>query len=257
MTRPSPWRAVRAIAAREAGAALGTSTGGLLLAGFLGLAGVFWLSMLGQYVAVARDQVFDPYGSLHLNPVDHLVGPWLGNLGVVLLVLCPAVSMRLYAEELRRDSMELLLSAPIGGGVIVVGKFLGAWATVAALVLATAWMPLSLAWWTAVDVGALAAGYGGLLLLAGALVALGGLASSLTDSPLVALVLGFAVGMGLWVAGWVDPDPTSLPSQLSLSVHLQDLLRGWVRLSDVTYFALLAAWALVATHQRVESWRYL
>jgi ABC-2 type transport system permease protein len=246
-----------AIAGRELRSAFETSMGWLVLTGWLGVAGTLWVSMLAHYVTVGRDQVFDPYAAQHLNPTDHLLGPWLANLGVVLLVVCPALAMRLYAEELRRHSMELLLTAPVSSAQIVLGKWLGALGVVGVLLGATLWMPVSLAWWTAPDWGALAAGYLGLALVASAVLGVGSVASAATDSPVVALVLTFAVALCLWVAGWINPDPTSLPSQLSLSAHLQDLVVGGVRASDVSYYALLTGWCLLATHSRVESWRYL
>lgn len=250
-------RGMGVIAARELRGTFETPTGWLVAAGYLGVAGTLWVSMVAHYVTVGRDQVYNPYSGLALNPTDHLVGPWLANLGVVLLVVCPAVSMRLYAEELRRHSMELLLSAPVSSAEVVLGKFAGAWGVVGLIVAATGWMPLSLAWWTPVDLGSLASGYLGLMLLAGALLALGSLASAMTDSPPVALVLTFAVSLCLWVAGWLDADPTSVASQISLSGHLQDLVVGGVRASDVSYYLLVMAWGLLATHQRVEAWRYL
>jgi ABC-2 type transport system permease protein len=118
-------------------------------------------------------------------------------------------------------------------------------------------MPAVLAAWRAPDPGAVLAGYVTLALLGAAVTAVGVLASAFTDAQLVALVLAFAATIMLWIVGWVDPDPTSVPSRLSLSRHVQDGLRGALRLSDLTYFGALVGWCLLAAWQRVAAWRYL
>lgn len=249
-------RVITAIARRELRGLLRGPSGWLVLAGFLLLAGVFWVVLVDGYVAQRTDLVIDPHRAARTTLVDHLLAPWWGNLAVLLIVVGPAVTMGSLAEESRTGRRDLFATAPIAAGQIVAGKFLGAFAYVACLLLATSWMPLSLGLWTPLDPGALAAGYGGLLLLAASVVALGLLASSLTDRQLVALILGFAVVMALWVVGWVDRDPTSLAAQASMSAHLRDLLLGSLRASDVAYYLLLTGWSLFATWQRVDAWRY-
>jgi ABC-2 type transport system permease protein len=247
-------RPVVAIARRDLTALLGTATGWLVLAGHLLLAGIFWVVLLDGFVI--RSEAFDPYAELHLSLVDHLIGPFFGNVTIVLLVVAPAVTMRSFADEARHRTTELLATSPITPAQIVAGKLLGSLAFVALAILGVAWMPLSLYLWATPDPGALAGGLLALLLLGTAVTAIGTLASSLTDQPLTALVLGFAVVLTLWILGHLDPDPTSLASQLSLSRHVQELVRGAVRASDVAYFLLLTAWATFATWQRVRLWRW-
>lgn len=249
-------RPVIAIAGRDLRALFATATGWLVLGGFLLLAGVFWIALLEGYVARSQDAIFDPYAAVRSNLTDHLLGPFFGNLTLLLVVVGPAVTMRSFADEVRLHTVELLATAPLHAWQIALGKLLGAWAFVALALLAILWMPLSLYAWASPDPGAIFGGGLAVLLFGLAVCALGTLASSLTDSALVALVLSFSATLALWVAGRIDPDPTSLPSQLSLSQHLVDLVRGAVRLSDVAYFLLLAAWATFATWQRVEAWRY-
>ena len=248
---------VLAIALRELRALLRTPTGWLVLTGFQLAAGLFWLALLDAYVVRSRDRIFDPYTAAQLDLTDHLVAPFFGNLTVLLLVVGPAVAMRSLAEERRQETIELLLASPVSGAEIVAGKFLGAWAFVLGAVATTTWMPLSLGLWRLPDPGALAAGYLALALLGAAVTAIGVLASAFTDAQLVALVLAFAATLALWIVGWVDPDPTSLASRLSLSRHVQDGLRGAVRLSDLAYFGALVGWCLLAAWQRVAAWRYL
>lgn len=245
-----------AIARAEVRALLRGTTGWLVVAGFQLAAGLFWLALLDAYVVRSRDRLFDPYAAARLDLVDHLLAPFFGNLTVLLLVVGPAVSMRAFAEERRRGTLDGLLAAPVRGSEIVLGKFLGGFFLVALCLLGTVWMPVSVGLWRPIDPGAVLLGYAGLLALGAATLAIGLLASAFTESPVVALVLAFATVLALWIVGWVDPDPTSVPAQLSLSRHVQDALHGSARASDLAYFTGLVGWCLLAAWQRVEAYRW-
>lgn len=249
-------RIVRAIALRELRALLHTATGWWVAAGFQFLAGVFWLALVDTYAVRAAGQVFDSYAEVQLSTTDHLLAPFFGNVAILVLVVGPAVTMRLFADEARQQTRPLLASAPITAAQIVAGKFLGAFAYVFGISLSTAWMPLSLFAWSSPDVGAMVAGYLALASVGAAVCALGSLTSAVTEHPLVALVLAFSIAIALWILGWVDPDPTSWTSQLSMAPHVRELVRGALRASDLAYFVLLSGWCLFATWQRVDAWRY-
>ncbi|MCB9682002.1 MAG: ABC transporter permease subunit [Alphaproteobacteria bacterium] len=249
-------RVVLAIAGRDLRALLHHATGWAVAAGFLLLAGVFWLALLDGYVVHGQEQLYDPYSSVQLSLTNHLLAPYFGNLTVLVLFVAPAVAMRSFADEVRAGTVALLATSPITAWQIVLGKYLGSLGYVLVLVAATLWMPLSLLAWTVPDPGAVVGGYLATVLLAATVVAIGTLVSATTEHPLVALVLTFALTLVLWIVGWVDPDPTSPIGQLSLAVHVQDMIHGALRRSDLSYFALLVGWCLFATWQRVLAWRY-
>lgn len=247
---------VLALAQRELRALLRTTTGWMVLTGVQLAAGFFWLALLDSYVVRSRDRLFDPYAAARLDFTDHLLAPFFGNLTVLLIVVGPAVAMRAFPEERRAHTVELLLASPVRAVEIVAGKFLGGLAFVLSALATTLWMPLSLGFWAGPDPGALVGGYLALALMASAVVAIGVLASALADTQVVAMVLAFAVTLALWIIGWVDPDPTSVASQLSLSRHVQEGVHGALRLSDLAYFGGLVGWCLFAAWQRVAAWRY-
>lgn len=249
-------RAVWAIARREVRALLHTATGWLVLGGFLFLTGAFWLALVDNYLARSGDLAYDPYSDVRMSLVDHLLAPFFGNVAILLLVVCPAVTMRSFADEQRLGTIDLLATSPVSAWQIALGKLGGAWAFVGLLLASTLWMPLALTPFGRLDPGALLGGYLSLGLLGATLCALGTLASALTDQALVALVLSFSVTLVLWIVGWLNPDPTSLVSQVSIATHVSDMARGALRASDVAYFVLLCGWSLVALQQRVASWRY-
>jgi ABC-2 type transport system permease protein len=244
------------IAWRELRASFTTATGWLVLCGWLLISGLFWVLMVQTYVVQSQDLVFDPYTASMLNLTDFLLTPFFGNLAVILIFLSPALTMRLFAEEYKQRTMELLFTSPVSTLQIVLGKYLGAMAFVGVMLLGTLQFPLGLMQWGDPDWGVVAGGYLALALLASALMAMGTWFSSLTDNQIVALVLTFVTGLGLWIVSWGARDPNDWMAQLSITTHLEDLARGAVRLSDVAYYLGLTGFFLVATHQRMESFRW-
>jgi len=249
---------ILAIAGRELRSYFSTSLGWLVLTGFLFLSGVFWISMVSTYMQQEIDLVYNPEAAAQLNFTDHLLPPFFGNTAVILLMLSPALSMGLFAEEYRRHTIELLQTSPITGVEIVLGKFLGALGFAAVLLGASAYMPLTTYYFGHPDPLVIAAGYSGLLLLCASMIAMGMLFSAMTSKQLVAMVLTFSAGLVLWVLPWMatNGDPDNVLAQLSVMTHLQDMLQGAVRLSDLVWFAGFIGVFLFATLQQVESYRW-
>jgi len=244
------------IAWRELRAIFHTSVGWLVLAGWLFVTGVFWVFMVQSYVLQSQDVVFNPYAAAQLTVEDYLIEPFFGNCTIVLLMLLPGVSMRLFAEEYRQHTFELLLSSPVSTAEIVLGKYLGALGYVVVLLLATVHYPLALLQWTTPEAGVLAGGYLGLLLMSSALLAMGMLFSSLTSNQIVAMVLAFAASLTLFVLDWGAATPDDWSAKVALMPHLTDMLQGALKVSDITYFVCFALFFLFATHQRLESHRW-
>lgn len=243
------------IARRELGALLDAPLGWWVAAAWAFVAGLFWVSMVDRYAMASMDQVYSPYAALQVDPIDHLVAPWHANLAVLLLVSAPVVTMRLVAEEARTGTLELLLASPASSLQVVVGKLGGAWAFLSLLVIGVGWMPLGLLRWVTLDPGPWLAGLLALVLMAGVVAAIGLLASASTDSPTASMMLSFSVVLCLWIAGQVDPDPTSVWSQLSLSGHLHSALVGLLRPSDLAYACLIIGWCTLAAALRLEGHR--
>ncbi len=244
------------IAGRELRSIFNTTIGWLVLAGFLLVAGFLWSSMVSYYVMQSTDVVANPYAASQMSFTDYLLAPFFGNVAVVLLMLCPAISMRLFSEELKQRTLELLLTSPLSTLEIVLGKFLGAMAFVVVMLVGTFTVPVTLLFWGEPDVGALVGGYLGVLLVSGAVISMGMLFSAFTSNQIVALVWAFSAALVLWVLSWVSQEPGSIFERLALVSHVEDLLRGLVNLSDLVYFAAFIGFFLFATWQRVESYRW-
>ena len=176
-----------------------------------------------------------------------LFHPWL------YLLLIPAVSMRLWAEERKQGTIELFLTLPISLTEAVLGKFLAAWAFVG-LALA-----LTFPMWITVNVlgepdnGVIAAGYIGSLLMAGSYLAIGSCLSAFTKNQVVAFVITitvcfvFTAGgsnavLGL-VHGWAPEAVVLTIQDMSFMTHFQQIAKGVIDLRDAVFFvALIAAW---------------
>ncbi len=244
------------IALRELRASFNNTLGWLVLAAWLFLSGMFWATMFSFYLITSADMVSNPYAASQMNFTDYLFAPFFGNVVIVLIFVVPAVSMRLFAEEQKQRTLELLLTSPVSTAEIVLGKFLGAFGFVAIMLAATLYMPGMIEFWGSPDVGAVATGYLGLMLASALILSLGMLLSSMTDNQIVALVFTIVLALMIYILGWVDSDPESFWMRASMLSHMRDFQKGVVNLSDLVYFAGFIGLFLFATHQRVESHRW-
>ncbi len=187
---------------------------------------------------------------------DIIVAPLLADIGVVLLLVIPLVTMRVLSEERRSRTLSLLFSAPVSMTEIILGKYLGVLAFFAAMIAMLALMPLSLLAGTALDLGKLAAGLTGLMLLVATFTAIGLFMSSLTEQPVVAAVSTFGLLLLLWIIDWAgaDPEQTSgLFTWLSLLRHYEGMLKGLVNSTDVAYYLLLIVMFLGLSIRRLDA----
>ena len=206
------------------------------------------------FLVLAAWFTFGPGGFFERGQADlepfFVFHPWL------YLFLIPAVSMRLWSDERRSGSIELLMTQPITLWQAVIGKFLAAWAC-AALALA-----LTFPIWITVnylghpDNGAIVTGYVGSFLMAGAFLAVGSCMSALTRNTVVAFILGVAACFALLLTGlpmvldWFRGAPPAIVdavASLSLLTHFEAIAKGVVDLRDVFFFALTMACFLAAS----------
>ena len=176
--------------------------------------------------------------------------PWL------YLFLVPAISMRLWAEERRSGSVELLMTLPITPWQAVVGKFLAAW-TFTSIALA-----LTFPIWITVnylgdpDNGTILAGYIGSLLMAGGFLAIGACVSAITRNQVIAFVISIVVCFGFLLSGfpmvmdlfsaWAPQIIVDTVASLSFLTHFSNISRGVIDFRDLIYFSLLIAGFLYA-----------
>ena len=243
------------IAGRELRALFATTIGWLVLTAFLLVTGVFWFLGVVAYVERSTDLVYNPYAASGMQ-ISTLVAEFFGSCAVIVLMLSPAISMRLFSEELKQHTMELLFTSPVSIAEIVLGKYLGAMGFLAVLFLCSLHYPIMLSLWADVPVKAFVSGYATLFLMGSVMLSIGMVFSAYTKNQIVAAVGTFGVTLTLFVLSAFADTPDDPAAKLAMSTHLSELLMGVVRLSDVAYFVLLTGVALFFTHQRLESFRW-
>lgn len=176
--------------------------------------------------------------------------PWL------YLVLIPAVGMRLWAEERRTGTVEILLTLPVSMVTAVVSKFLAAWLFVGLALALTFPMIITVAYLGDPDAGVMVTGYLGSFLMAGAYLAVTSFTSSITKNQVISFILSFLICLVLVLLGWgvltrslVEIFPVwlaDLITQFSFTTHFNALRRGLIDLRDVVYFLSIIAVMLIA-----------
>jgi ABC-2 type transport system permease protein len=184
-----------------------------------------------------------------------------GVIIVLLLLISPALTMRLLAEESRSGTLELLLTSPVQDWAVVVGKFLGALGLYVTMIALTLFYPIMVVllggqpeW------GPIWSGYLGLLLLGMAFLAVGLFASALTSNQMVSAFIGFVILLVLFiigqVSGIVGPGPGDFIAKLSLSDRFSSFPLGIVDIKDSVFYLTFTAVVLFITVQIVEARRY-
>jgi ABC-2 type transport system permease protein len=167
---------------------------------------------------------------------------------LVFLFVVPAITMRLLAEEKKAGTIEILTTKPLHDWEIVVGKFLAAWALVGIALVPTLIYYITVAFLGDIDHGPVIGGYLGLLLMSGVYVAIGLLASSLTENQIVAFIVGllmmFALFMMDKVLIFVPEFMTSVIEYLGVDFHFSNIARGVIDSRDVVYFASVLGFTL-------------
>jgi ABC-2 type transport system permease protein len=207
---------------------------------FLVLANAFTFYLGGFYERGQAD--LEPFFSFH---------PWL------FLFLIPALSMRLWAEERKSGTIEVLMTQPLTLWEAVLGKYLAAWVFTALALALTFPLWLTVNYLGSPDNGAILAAYLGSLLLAGGFLAIGSCMSALTRNQVVAFILGVVACFLFLLAGfplvldvfrsWAPLPLVDAIASLSFLTHFESIAKGVIDVRDLLYFAMLIGLFLLAT----------
>ena len=234
------------------------------LAMWSALFGFFFWVIFKQFLfySMQTAQQMEMGGGFKLSLNDLVIAPVVRNMAVVALFILPMLTMRLFAEERRQGTIELLATAPLTDLQIVMGKFLGAMAFYT-LMLAAGFLNFALLWkfatvapeWKPLATGALA-----LLLVGAAFIALGLFLSTLTKNQIIAGILGFGLALLFWVLGWLDQPmadtTTKVVAYLGITNHIDPLMKGVVDLKDLVFYLSFTVFGIFLAHQSVLSQRW-
>ena len=231
----------------------------ILLAMFAIVFGFFFWNVVGYFIYMGiesqmRGEMFP------LNVNEQVIRPLVSNVSVIGLFLIPIITMRLFAEEKRTGTIELLVTSPVRDAEVILGKWLAAMMLYAGMLLLTALNFIWLFKYGNPDWKPLAVAYLGLLLQAGMQLAIGTFISTLTRNQIIAGALTFGVCLLLWVLGWVSGYESAswakVLAYLSVPTHFESFGKGLLSLKDAIFYVSAIFFALFLTARSLESLRW-
>ncbi len=191
---------------------------------------------------------------------DSIIRPLLGFAGTIGLFLIPMITMRVFAEEKRTGTIELLLTSPVKDAEIIIGKWLGALMLYGGVLLMSILNIALLFAWGKPDLKPVLVGYLGLLLQGGCLLAIGTLISTMTKNQIIAGIATFFICLLLWLLSWFTAFDNTLTSQvlgyLSIVTHFENFGKGVLSTKDVLFYLSLTFLSLFLTARSLESLRW-
>jgi ABC-2 type transport system permease protein len=234
-------RATLAIAERELKAYFLSPVGYVVIAGFLLLASYFFylpLVVMGEPT----------------------LRRWIYNTLIILIILMPALTMRLIAEERKTGTIEVLATSPVTDAQVVLGKFLGCVGFYAAMLAMTLVYPIILTRVGKPEMGPLITVYIGLLLYGATFVAIGLLMSAMSKSQVVAFVTAFVVLLFLFIIEWMAQSGAdwlaTLVRYVGIQQHLENFSKGIIDTKDVIYYLSVVALCLLLSVRAMQSWKW-
>jgi len=231
----------------------------LLLTMFAIIFAFFFWNVLGYFVYMGMEsQMRGDMFPMNLN--EQVLRPLVSNVSVLGLFFIPMITMRLFAEEKKNGTIELLATSPVRDAEVILGKWLASVLLYASFLVLTA---LNFAWlfkYGNPDWKPLLVAYLGLLLQAGALLAIGEFISTLTKNQIIAGAVTFGVCLLLWVLEWVAGYESATWAQvlayLSVLTHFDSFSKGLLSSKDVVYYVTLIVLGLFLTARSLESLRW-
>jgi ABC-2 type transport system permease protein len=231
-----------------------------LMAFFAIIVGYFFWVATAIFVRQSVESAMGGGGGMPMSVNEWVIRPVLSNVSVIGLFLIPMIAMRLFAEEKRSGTYELLATSPVRDIEIIIGKWLAA-VIMYACILGISLLDLLILYaYGKPDWRPMLVGYLGLLLQGGCLLAIGTFISTTTRSQIVAGVATFAVCLLLWVLDWVTSYALSTAAKvvayLSVLAHFEPFSKGVIDTKDVIFYVTMIFFGLFLTARSVESTRW-
>ncbi len=233
----------------------------VVIAAFLIISGWFFYTSMAFFNMISFRAIQNPYLRSQLNITEMVVRPLFGgNLTILLAILLPAVSMRLFAEEKKSGTIELLLTYPVTDFEVMLGKYLSSLGVFIAMLILTGLYPLMMFWLSQPEWGPLVSAYLGLVLMGASFLALGLFTSSLTENQIVAFVVGIAGCLLFWIIGWASTFAQGvlrdLLLYLSITHHFNNFRKGVIDTADLAFYLIFIVFFLFCTLRVLETKRW-
>lgn len=229
----------------------------VVLAVFLVLSGYFFFGLTAAFnIQSMHYSRYQGAQGAELNVNEMVIRPLFYNMSIILLLMIPMFTMRMYAEEKKGGTLELLLTSPLTHTQLILGKFLSGLAVYLLMMGLTGILPGILFIFGTPDPGPILAGYVGILLMGAAYISVGCMASSLTENQIIAAVITFGILLFLWVIGWakhfLGPDLGNVLAYLSIIEHFNDFAKGIIDSKHVIYYLSFIFFNLFLTRESID-----
>ena len=231
-----------------------------LVMAFFGLiAGYFFYVYVAIFVSRSMEAQMGGRG-MPMDVNEWVIRPLLSNLSVIGLFMIPMITMRLFAEEKRSGTIQLLATSPIRDIEVILGKWLAAVVLYASVLAISGLSVATLYLYGKPDLAPILTGYLGLLLQGGALLAIGTFISTTTKNQIIAAFATFAVCLLLWVLDWVSSFETAawakVIAYMSVITHLDPFAKGVLDSKDIIFYLSVIFLGLFLTARSMESLRW-
>ena len=231
----------------------------IVIAGFMGIMGwMFFFNLSYFNLQNMQYQQFNMGKGISIT--DGIIRPLYGNMNVIFLFMVPFITMRLFAEEKKLHTIELLMTSPVSLTEIILGKFLSSFLLVSVMLSLTVIYPIVLFATGNPELGPIVTSYIGTLLLSSCYLSLGILFSSMTENQIVAGALTFASGLFFWLVSWATQSAGAVwgdfLNYLSLISHYNNFGQGLLNTSDIFFYLSFIGMGLFLTHRVLDSYRW-
>ncbi len=258
-------QAINAIFNKEFKSYFYSPTAYIILALFTALSGVFfYLTVSGFVQASFMDQMRAAQYRMApqtLNVNLMVIRPYFYNLALITLFILPTITMRLFADEKRTGTVELLYTTPITPMQIITGKFLAGLLFYVVLLVPTMFFQALLFLYGTPEIWPVLSGYIGLILMGAAYISMGLFISTTTENQMIAAIGGFGLSLLLWVVGWgsqfAGPVLGDILNYISIINHFEDFAQGVIDTTHLAYYVLFVSLGIYFSLKTVESvkWR--
>lgn len=232
----------------------------VIIAVFLLIVGIFFYSAVSWFNATAMQMAQNPYYYQQVNINQMVYSPLFHNMSIILLLALPLLTMRLFSEEKKSGTDELLFTSPLSVGQIILGKYFAALVLLAIMLGLTGLLSVFTFAFGNPELAPVLTGYLGLFLMGAAFIAIGIFYSSLTENQIVSAVLSFGTLLLILILNWGLASGSGaiqrILSYLSFSQHFDDMTRGILDTKDIVYFLSYCFFGLFLTHSVIQTRRW-
>ncbi len=227
---------------------------------FLVLIGFFFYSLIWWFNSQSLQMAQNQYSYQQLNINQMVYSPLFHNMSIILLLMVPLLTMRLFSEEKRRQTDELLFTSPISVNQIILGKYFASLFVLLVMLFLTGIFSIFVFAYGNPEPVPILNGYLGLFLMGAAFIAVGIFFSSLTENQIVAAILTFGTLLLFWILSWASYSAggiwKSVLNYLSFIQHFDDITRGILDTTDLVYYLSFIFLGLFLTHSVIQSRRW-